>query len=224
LAVFEITRQLEKARSLSSLIPCHRCSLPACDYRRATYRQPLPRIEDCHGLHVKPTQTKIVEPPPPSILDRNAQYSIHPKALKKWSRQHLRMVVREDGSVEARFRYEGTTCMNLGHPLEFDYFITLNSPEANYLIRQAKCAPADGDAGHQKMCAYLNDPDSLLRSIAEEKPLLGQPLNDVLGWIRNYNPAGCLCERESRMHKWGLALEVLHYALVEREASGESLN
>jgi pyruvoyl-dependent arginine decarboxylase (PvlArgDC) len=54
-------------------------------------------------------------------------------------------------------------------------------------------------------------------AIEQEKPLLGQPLNDVISWQRTASSAGCYCEPGSRKHKWGLVLETVHFALVERE-------
>jgi len=39
LAVFGLTRDLDKARHVSRLIPCERCSLPHCQYRRAVYKR-----------------------------------------------------------------------------------------------------------------------------------------------------------------------------------------
>jgi len=55
-------------------------------------------------------------------------------------------------------------------------------------------------------------------AIDQEKPLLGQRLNDVLTWQRAADSAGCYCEPASRKHKWGLVLETLHYALVQLES------
>jgi len=37
LAVFGLTRNLEKARRFAQLVPCESCSLPGCRYRRAAY-------------------------------------------------------------------------------------------------------------------------------------------------------------------------------------------
>jgi hypothetical protein len=67
------------------------------------------------------------------------------------------------------------------------------------------------------MCEYINDQASLSVSISRERPLIGKPLNDVLTWKRAFSPAGCYCDADSRMHKWGLVLEVLHFALARRE-------
>jgi hypothetical protein len=56
-----------------------------------------------------------------------------------------------------------------------------------------------------------------MQRIASEKPLLGQPLNDVLNWERSCESSGCYCDEDRRAHKWGLVFEVIHYALVQRE-------
>ncbi len=50
LAVFGVTRHLEKARSLARLIPCENCSLPKCQYRRAPYRHAPPQTEEARAL------------------------------------------------------------------------------------------------------------------------------------------------------------------------------
>ena len=73
------------------------------------------------------------------------------------------------------------------------------------------------------MCAYLNDADALMKEIAAEKPLLGQPLNHILNWTRTAAPAGCYCTGISRAHKWGLALEAIHFTLVQSETGAAGL-
>jgi hypothetical protein len=69
------------------------------------------------------------------------------------------------------------------------------------------------------MCAYLSDSDGLMQSLAREKPLLGRPLDEVLHWSRTAAPSGCHCSAESRAHKWGLALEAIHFALTQAPAA-----
>ena len=150
-------------------------------------------------------------------MNHNAAYSINPRALRKWSQERLRLKVLEDRSVEAEFRYEGTTCSNLGCPLEFDYHVKLGPSQTGYRILRADCSPHPGDTGHTRMCEYINNPDALLDNIRKERPLAGRPLNEVLSWQRPYSPAGCYCDSPSRLHKWGLVLEVIHYALVQQE-------
>ena len=149
-------------------------------------------------------------------LNLTAKYSINARALRKWSQEFLSLKVFPDGAVEARFRYEGTTCSNLGKPLAYDYRVRLLPPEKNFAIAEASCLPAPGDTGHTAQCAYQSDRAELQRHIASETPLLGQSLNDALAWQRPANPAGCFCEAASRAHKWGLVLEVIHFALAQR--------
>ena len=67
------------------------------------------------------------------------------------------------------------------------------------------------------MCEYIRNPENLMQSIENEKPLIGKQLNEILNWKFQFNPEGCYCKPYSREHKWGLVLEVLHYALVRYE-------
>ena len=216
LAVFGITRDLEKARKLARLIPCESCSLPGCQYRRAPYQHAPSRIEDVRNL-LSQAMEHLNGQNPVAVLDAGAKYTINPRALEKWSRERLRLEFARDGTVEAGFRYEGTTCSNMGRALEFDYRVKLAPPADQYRILEMQCAPAPGDTGHQFQCEYLNDAKTLMRHIAEEKPLVGRALNDVLTWKREYNPSGCFCDLPRRQHKWGLVLEVIHFALAQRE-------
>jgi hypothetical protein len=59
----------------------------------------------------------------------------------------------------------------------------------------------------------------MLETVAAEAPLLGRPLDEVLSWNRPRYPSGCYCNTLARDHKWGLALEVLHFALSHQERS-----
>ncbi len=69
------------------------------------------------------------------------------------------------------------------------------------------------------MCRYMSNREHLMVAIDRERPLHGQPLNDVLTWARPVCGAGCYCEPDSREHKWGLVLETIHFALARREGS-----
>jgi hypothetical protein len=215
LAVFGITQKVERVRQFANLVPCENCSFSPCQYRRAPYQHALSQVEDVRRLQPADrngAETSILNG---SALDLNARYSINPRALRKWSQERLQLRMLQDRSVEARFRYEGTTCSNLGRPLAYDYLIKLDGPENGYRIRESTCNPAAGDAGHASMCEYINDSEKLTAAIARECPLAGRPLNDVLKWKRPFSPAACYCDAESRMHKWGLVLEVIHFALAK---------
>jgi len=157
-------------------------------------------------------------------LDQDAEYSVNRKALARWAAERLSLTTHNDGSVEAVFRYDGTTCTNMGRPLAFDYRVNLGSRSEGYPIRDQQCAPAAGDTGYTFMCGFQENPERLMETIAEEKPLHGQKLNAVLAWRRELSGAGCFCTSVSRDHKWGLVFETIHYALVQQEQPRNGTN
>jgi hypothetical protein len=148
-------------------------------------------------------------------LDPQPRYAVNQKALKRWAAERLCIEPQRDESIRVRFRYDGTTCTDMGRALAFDYFVELGPREEGYPIREQHCSPA-GD-GHTFMCQYLKVGLPLVAAIDAEKPLLGRPLNDVLDWQRSSFASGCYCDPGGREHKWGLVLETIHYALSERE-------
>ncbi len=219
LAVFGLTRNLEKARRLAKLIPCESCSLPGCVYRRGAYQQAPRQIEDVRQLHHAGDKNGELPIGRDGALTPNAKYTVNSKALRKWSHERLRLEHLPDGSIEARFRYDGTTCSNMGRALIFDYRVKLSSPEDRYTILEAECGPSAEDTGNEYQCESLNDAEALAQSIATEKPLLGRPLDEVLTWQRGYDPSGCFCDTTRRLYKWGLAYEVIHFTLAQKLAT-----
>jgi len=202
LGVFGLAPTSGQAAVAPGATPCENCAFSPCRYRRAPYR------------HAMSAASAVVESPA-EPLRRDASYSVNARALRKWATERVRLKVREDGAVEAVFRFDGTTCSNMGQPLAYDYQVSLSGPDEGYLIRASSCTPAAGDEGYQSTCAYLADPDKFMNEVAADRPLLGRPLDDVLAWSRAAAPAGCHCTAASREHKWGLALEAIHYALVQ---------
>jgi hypothetical protein len=207
LAVFGVTRHVDRVRPLSQLSPCESCSFVSCQYRRAPYRR-------ARSAATSEVPTADAEGGP---LSRDASYTTSVKALRRWSEERLTIEHGENGRVAAVFRYDGTTCTNMGRPLQFHYHVTLGPREDGYPILAQSCAPAPGDRGHTAMCQYLSDGDQLMASIARERPLQGRPLDDVVRWTRPVSPAGCYCEADSRLHKWGLVFETIHYALSRNQ-------
>ena len=204
LAVFGLTRHTDRLRRLTELVPCENCSFGPCQYRRAPYRR-APRL---WGEQF---------PARVAVLDQEAEYSVHRRALKRWAEERLSISTNQDSSLDVVFRYEGTTCTNMGRTLAFDYHVKLGPRDEGYPILEQRCLPAAGDTGHTAMCKYLDDPVELMSSIEREKPLSGERLNAVLSWQRKPSGAGCYCEPSSRDHKWGLVLETIHYALAQLE-------
>ena len=209
LAVFGLTHHTDRLRRLTDLVPCESCSFGPCQYRRAPYRR-APR-------------TSVKElPVRAAVLDQAAEYSVNRRALKRWAEERLSLHLNQDGSLDALFRYEGTTCTNMGRPLTFHYNVKLGPGIEGYPIREQRCVPATGDTGHTAMCQYLEDPKRLMTEIDGEKPLSGERLNAVLSWRRGVSVAGCYCDSSSRDHKWGLVLETIHYALAQKELAQDT--
>jgi len=161
--------------------------------------QPLTQLIPCENCSYTPCQF------------RRVQYRVNRKALARWAAERLQLTPRDDGTIDAVFRYEGVTCTNLGYPLRFDYTVKLGRRDEGYPIREQHCAPVD--EGYQRMCTYQEFPAELMQSIATEKPLLGQPLHAALAWPRPECAAGCYCEPDARAHKWGLVFETIYYKL-----------
>jgi hypothetical protein len=205
LAVFGLTRHTETVRRLTDLVPCENCSFQPCQYRRAPYQRTSVSFDGDLSMVTLATEEKPAQA---------SNYSINAKALQRWTGERLSIAENADGSIDAHFRYDGTTCTNMGRPLAYDYFVKLGPRAEGYPIREQSCQPAPGDTGHTFMCRYMNNAEHLMVAIDREKPLLGQPLADVLTWHRASDPAGCYCEPSSRKHKWGLVLETIHYALT----------
>ena len=201
LAVFGLAASAGRTPAEPGATPCENCAFSPCRYRRTAYRH-----------EVAPVSERTSGQPQTGPA---ARYTVNARALRKWAAERVRFQPGEDGTVEAVFRFDGTTCSNMGQPLAFDYSVRLSGPEQGFLIMESSCAPAPGDEGYQSTCAYLSDADGLMQSLAREKPLLGLPLDEVLNWARADAPSGCHCTADSRAHKWGLALEVIHYALTQ---------
>lgn len=209
LAVFGLTRHTERLRRLTDLVPCESCSFGPCQYRRAPYRRNPQAVGEQFGAHT-------------TTLDQDARYTVNRKALQRWAKERLTVRKAEDGSVDAEFRYDGTTCTNMGRPLQFLYAVKLGPRAEGYPIREQSCAPAESDSGHTSMCQYQEDAEGLMRSIGSEKPLKGKHLSAVLEWRREPNGAGCFCTQASRDHKWGLVFETIHYALAQQELTRDN--
>jgi len=206
LGVFGITRHTDRVSRLSELVPCENCSFAGCQFRRAPYKR---AAFGRSGVE----RSSAVGPAP--------VYGLSTKALKRWAAERLSLTMNGDGQIRALFRYEGTTCSNMGRPLVFHYRVTLGPREDGYPIQEQVCTPAPEDDGHRAMCEYLREGDRLIDAIAREQPLIGQPLDAVLAWKRPSIGPGCYCEPEARQHKWGLVLETIHYAISHTQIPGE---
>ncbi|MEZ5277777.1 MAG: hypothetical protein R3F07_15455 [Opitutaceae bacterium] len=200
LGVFGLVERTRDALAAPALVPCERCAFEPCRYRRRPYIHSAVAIEES-------TPRKAA-----------AGYTVSPKALAKWAEQRVRFAHLPGGRISAVFRFDGSTCSNMGQPLAFDYSVVLASGGDGHRILKTECRPATDDTGHALQCGYLRNPAQFTASIAEPPEILGRPLDDVMAWKRETRQSGCYCDQASRAHKWGLALETIHYALRHTRA------
>jgi hypothetical protein len=209
LAVFGVTSHVDRVGDLRQLVPCEQCAFTPCQFRRARYGRAATADPDT------PAQTVVAEVP-----EFLPSYSTSVRALRRWATERLTLSHQPDGTIEAAFRYDGSTCSNMGRSLAFRYLVRLWPRAGAYVIAEQRCEPVDGDDGYQSMCAYIREGDRLIDDIRGEAPLAGRPLDDVLGWPRPLLGPGCYCEADVRLHKWGLVLETIHFALTTSGGHG----
>jgi hypothetical protein len=223
IAVFGLTNHTDRVRKLTDLVPCENCSFASCQYRRVPYRKaPEFSKNESPPLPEEPAIEAVApEPVKVATLMRDAKYAVNPRALARWVGDRLTIATNGDGTIDAVFKYEGSTCSNMGRTIRFVYHVKLGPRDEGYPIKEMTCGPAPGDEGHRYMCRYMTNAEHLMVAIDHEKPLIGQSLNYVLAWQRPAMAPSCYCEPSSRKHKWGLVLETIHYALVQQEKKQE---
>ena len=151
-----------------------------------------------------------------TVLHERPEYGFARKTLKKWARDRLTLIAKPSGSIQAIFRVSGSTCANMGLPLAFEYRVDLK-PETggSYRLQNCRCAPAENDTNHRSTCLYLSNPEAMIAGMNEKPQLEGGRIEDALHWNPDVSPAGCLCLRSSRDHKWRVVFQTIHFALAE---------
>ena len=151
---------------------------------------------------------------PTSRRAEGGSYAFPEKALTGWCDKRLQVFAESNRSLKARFRFEGSTCTNMGVPWAFDYEVRLEQEaEGDHRIVSASCEPVTDHAGYRSMCAYITKPERFMSQLKSHQPMVGQLLSEVLGWQPSVSPAGCLCTRASQDHKWRIVLQTIHFAL-----------
>lgn len=150
-----------------------------------------------------------------TTVKENCSYAFSPRALEGWKKKRLEL--SEDGeALEAVFRFNGSTCTNLGLPLRFEYRVGLSREESgDYRLESFTCEPHPEDTGHKGMCSYLADAEAIMEKIRQPPKLPVRSLEKILEWSPPASPAGCLCSESSRDHKWRIVLQTLHYSLLK---------
>ena len=155
---------------------------------------------------------------PSSTTSQQGNYAFPEKTLIRWRDKRLKVIAQPENELLAQFRFDGSTCTNMGIPLAFDFEVRLKKEEnGEHQILSSSCEPSAEHTGYQNMCAYLDKPERYMAQLKSHQPLVGEPLSKALTWQTPTSPAGCLCTRASQDHKWRIVLQTLHFALEEHE-------
>jgi hypothetical protein len=92
-------------------------------------------LDQYWSFRAAPTSTSTVYSTP--------SYAFPKKALAKWRDKRLRVTAQPNNELLAKFRFDGSTCTNMGLPLAFDYVIRLKREESGeHRILSSSCEPA----------------------------------------------------------------------------------
>jgi len=144
-------------------------------------------------------------------------YLLPKKALTKWTKENVVLHYCDDGTVDATFSFIGSTCGNMGHSIYYDFKLKLSSLADGRRLLEAICHPSEKDMGSNRMCAFTADPVHFFSKISQFHLLLGETLEKCMQWDPVTIPAGCLCNVQSRNHKWRNVFQTVHYALSLEE-------
>jgi hypothetical protein len=145
------------------------------------------------------------------------EYDVPEAALRKWAEKCLTCLHDQNGECRYRFQFQGSTCMNGGHPFTAHLQILLRREERGLVIRDALIFFAQEDMGVvTRLCAYEERGQAFLDELQTAPSFCGQTLEEALSQPLPTNPAGCLCTQPMVNHKWRLALSTLHYSLCHQ--------
>jgi hypothetical protein len=153
-----------------------------------------------------------------NVLSLMHTYAIPEKALRRWDRERLRQEPRAGGGIVYFFVVSGSTCSNMGLPLEA---LMTVSVDADGRIESATSHPAPADRGCSAMCAAESNACRFFAEFGSCDKVIGRTLHDAA--FRNWQeePSGCLCTTGNRRHKWRNLFQTLHYAATQGIVGGE---
>jgi hypothetical protein len=137
------------------------------------------------------------------------KYAIAETALRRWASQRLRCEPRADGGAVYTFAMSGSTCNNMGVPLEV---LMTVSVDARGRIESATSQPAPADTGCSAMCAANCNGRQFFADCGQCDEAIGLTLHQAASRDWQAEPSGCFCTPGNRRHKWRNVFQTLHYA------------
>jgi hypothetical protein len=143
-----------------------------------------------------------------------ATNAIAQSALRRWASERLHRELRADGGVIYSFAMSGSTCNNMGVPLEVIMTATV---DASGRIESATSCPAPHDRGCDAMCQAQCDGRRFLADFGRCDEVVGFTLHEAAFREWNVEPSGCFCTAGNRRHKWRNVFQTLHFAATHGE-------
>ena len=140
-----------------------------------------------------------------------ATYAVAEKALRRWVTERLRREPGPDGTTVYSFALSGSTCNNMGRPLEVTMTVAV---DADGRVRAASARPADADTGCDAMCAANGSGQRFLAEFGACDDVVGLTLHEAAFREWDAEPSGCFCTAGNRRHKWRNVFQALHYAVT----------
>jgi hypothetical protein len=136
-------------------------------------------------------------------------YAIPERAIRTWVTERLRRQPRAHGGVLYSFTLSGSTCNNMGVPLEVIMTVAVG---ADGRIEAATSRPAAADFGCRAMCAAQGDGRRFFGEVGGCEEAIGLTLEQAAFRQWEEEPSGCFCTPGNRRHKWRNVFQTLHYA------------
>jgi len=146
--------------------------------------------------------------PPSTGCDKPA-YAVAEKALRRWARERLQRKPRPEGGTDYSFAMSGSTCTNLGHPIEVVMTVAVG---AGGRIEAATLQPAATDTGWKAMCATSVDSARFLAENADCAEAVGLSLREAAFRDWSVEESGCYCTAGNRRHKWRNTFQAIYFA------------
>jgi hypothetical protein len=136
-------------------------------------------------------------------------YAVAEKALLRWAKERLRRNPRPNGGMAYSFAMSGSTCTNMGRPIEVVMNIEVG---ADGRIEGAFIRPAEGDIGWNSMCATSKNADRFLAEAGDCADVIGLTLREAAFREWNVEESGCFCVEGNRRHKWRNTFQAIYFA------------
>jgi hypothetical protein len=140
----------------------------------------------------------------------SADYAIAERALRRWANERVTTHPRADGGMTCSFLLSGSTCNNMGMPIEVEMIVTTDGEGR---IESARAYPSANDRGCHLMCGANGDATRFFTDAGDCREVIGLTIEQAAFRDWQVEPSGCFCTAGNRRHKWRNVFQTLHYTI-----------